>query len=106
MPKVLCTLPNASEEINGVKFTSHAKGMVSENVADDVAAAFAEVPGYEIVGESKKTDADEAAARAALAEKAEALGVAVKPAWGAAKIEAAIEAAEKAALAAAVGADK
>ena len=49
MPKVLCTLPNASAEINGKKFVSHRDGMLSENMTDEEAAAFAEIPGYEVV---------------------------------------------------------
>lgn len=52
MPKVLCTLPNASDEISGVKFVTHAHGMLSEDISDDVAEQFAAIPGYEIVGGS------------------------------------------------------
>ena len=50
MPKVLCSLPNASQEINGVKFTQHAHGMLSEDVSDEFAASFASIPGYTVVG--------------------------------------------------------
>lgn len=101
MPKILCTLPNASEEISGVKFVVHANGMVSEEVSDDVAANFASIPGYEIVGApapkgDDQGEADKAAERAALVAKAEAMGVTVKNNWGDARLKSEIEAAEKA----------
>lgn len=60
MPKVICTLPNAAELINGVKFTSDRGQMISEEVPDEVAAAFAKIPGYTVAG-----------AKAPLPEKAE-----------------------------------
>ena len=48
--KILCTIPNASEEINGVKFEEHEKGMISVGpVTDDEAATFLLIPGYESV---------------------------------------------------------
>jgi len=103
MPKVLCTLPNASEEISGVKFVSHAKGMLSEEIDDEAAAVFASIPGYEIVGEVKKpaatTPEDEAKAaeRAALVDKAEALGLKVKSNWSLERLSSEIQAAEAAA---------
>jgi hypothetical protein len=50
MPKVICTLPNASEEINGVKFVSHKDGMISEEIKEDVAALFLSIPGYVAAG--------------------------------------------------------
>lgn len=101
MPKILCTLPNASEEISGVKFVAHAKGMVSEDVSDEVAADFASIPGYEIVGApapkvEDPADAEKAAERAALVAKAEALGVKVKSNWSVDRLKSEIEAAEKA----------
>lgn len=57
MPRVLCKLPNASENINGVPFVSHADGgMVSADISDEQAAAFASIPGYSILGaEPEKT---------------------------------------------------
>jgi 2-oxoglutarate dehydrogenase E2 component (dihydrolipoamide succinyltransferase) len=48
MPKVLCTLPNASTKINGVNFVTHRDGMISEEIDDKTAEAFAAIPGYEI----------------------------------------------------------
>lgn len=46
MPKVLCTLPNASAEINGVAFTPADGGMLSEELSADRAAGFLAIPGY------------------------------------------------------------
>lgn len=114
MPKILCTLPNASENINGVTFVSHAKGMLSEDVSDDVAETFLSIPGYELVGSAavakpaddeaaKAAAAAEAAAaeakaaeRAAMVAEAEGLGVAVKNNWGESRLKAEIDAAKKA----------
>ena len=51
MPKkVICTLPNASELINGIAFEKSLDGsMVSVDVLDDtVAAQFAGINGYEL----------------------------------------------------------
>lgn len=107
MAKVLCTLPNASEEIRDVKFTAHEKGMLSEDISDEVAAVFASIPGYQIVGESTKpiiskvpdddAKAAKAAEREALLAKADAIGMTVKSTWGNERLAAEIEAAEKAA---------
>src|SRR5690606_21408172 len=44
--KVICTLPNASELISGVRFVSHAEGMISEEISEEVAARFLCIPGY------------------------------------------------------------
>lgn len=114
MPKVLCTLPNASEEISGVKFVSHANGMLSEDISEEVAADFASIPGYEIVGAEPKAPVVDDAAKAERAElvvKAESLGLKVKGNWSierltsevnaAAEAKAAAEAAEAEAKAAA-----
>lgn len=104
MPKVLCTLPNASEEINGVKFVTHAKGMLSEEIDDEQAAHFTSIPGYELVGSAPaaSTSADDQVdpakeEKAELAAKLAALGVTVKSNWGVDRLKAEIEKAEKAA---------
>lgn len=55
MAKIKCTLPNASEEINGIKFAAEDGAMVSEDISDDVAAGFLTIPGYVLVGEAAKT---------------------------------------------------
>lgn len=101
MPKLLCTLPNASEEISGVKFVPHAAGMLSEDVSDEQAAKFASIPGYEIVGATPAKDpsADDeakAAERAALVERAEAVGLKVKGNWSIERLRTEVETAEKA----------
>lgn len=50
MPKVLCTLPNASRLINGVAFVLHPRGVLSvDDLPDDVAASFGAIPGYEVL---------------------------------------------------------
>lgn len=58
MPQVICTLENASELINGVKFSPREDGaMVSEEISEDVAALFASIPGYELVKEAAQAPA-------------------------------------------------
>ena len=51
MKRILCTLPNASSKINGVSFSSTKAGMLSEEIDDEKAEAFAAIDGYEIVEE-------------------------------------------------------
>lgn len=46
MKIILCTLPNASDSINGVEFKRTENGMLAE-VEDDVAAHFLGIDGYE-----------------------------------------------------------
>ena len=101
MPKVLCTLPNASGEISGVKFSQHEKGMLSDEVSDEQAEFFAAIPGYAIVG-AKTTTTDggqggDDAEREALEAKAKELGVATKKTWGIDRLKSEIAAAEQAA---------
>lgn len=54
MAKVICTLPNASNLINGVKFVEHELGMISEEIEDEVAGAFAAIKGYVLANTSGK----------------------------------------------------
>lgn len=100
MAQVLCTLPNASEEISGVKFVSHAKGMLSEEISDDVAADFASIPGYELVSNAPagdtKTESEADDERTALVAEAEKLGVSVKGNWGIPRLKAEIASAKAA----------
>lgn len=63
MKIVTCTLPNASTEISGVKFAASDAGMVSEPVADDVAAKFGAIPGYDVA------DAPASAAKSGKSDK-------------------------------------
>lgn len=55
MPKVHCSLPNASDNINGVKFEPAEGGVVSEEVDQETAEAFAAIDGYSIVGAAAAT---------------------------------------------------
>jgi hypothetical protein len=50
LPKVICTLPNASLEISGVKFTvlADGTGIISEELAPAAAELFLSIPGYAI----------------------------------------------------------
>ena len=85
MVQVICTLPNASEEISGVKFSAHDEGMISEEISQEVADSFLEVShGYKLAGEVKATKQpsdEEKAARDALLAKAAALGLTVNTRW-------------------------
>lgn len=76
MAKVICSLPNASTLINGVKFVEHEAGVISEEISDEAAAAFASIKGYVLEG-VQAVDEELAELRA----KAEALGIAVKGNW-------------------------
>lgn len=50
---VICTLHNASNNINGVEFEDHKEGKISaEAVSAEVAASFEGIEGYKVV-ESK-----------------------------------------------------
>lgn len=49
MARVICTLPNASDCINGVRFTLDRGQMVSEEVDEDTAAIFGSIRGYSVV---------------------------------------------------------
>lgn len=119
MPKLLCTLPNASDEISGIKFVSHANGMLSEEVADDVAEMFATIPGYQVVGGVDRAaeaaaaaaakaaeEAAEEAAKADLLKRAEAVSFKPKASWGLERLTAEVVAAEAAAAKAAADAEK
>lgn len=54
--KILCTLPNASEEISGIAFEKHPNGgMVSvDPVPEDVAEVLLSIDGYKAVEEDTK----------------------------------------------------
>ena len=51
--KILCTLPNASELINGVVFKPRGDVMLSEDISQELADAFVAIPGYEILSDEK-----------------------------------------------------
>lgn len=76
MRHVICSLPNASENISGVKFVRQADGsvMTAEPMEDAAAQeAFGSIPGYTLVdpdakpapSKGKRPSAEELAAKAA-----------------------------------------
>lgn len=84
MPKkVTCTLPNAGEEISGVKFAAIDGAVVAEGLSDEDAALFDGIPGYTVEdedGDNKPITAAQkkAAAAKAAAEEAEAAAAKAK----------------------------
>jgi hypothetical protein len=94
MPRVLCTLPNASTCINGVDFEPHDHGVLSVDLSDDQAQTFVAIPGYELYqvdpeedarvkaeeAEEAQRAADEAAKKAAASKAAAAEKAAAKSA--------------------------
>lgn len=46
MARVICRLPNASTEINGVRFTEDRGEMISDEITAELADAFASIPGF------------------------------------------------------------
>ena len=82
MPKVICTLPNASFEISGVKFTQTEDRMavVSEEISDEKAEMFLSIPGYELEVEDPEAAEKAAAAAEIAAQKATAKAAALKAA--------------------------
>lgn len=75
MSFVICTLPNASDLINGIEFEEHKDGKISKAaVPAEVAEVFAQIEGYRVVDakgakaaakKDEKPAADEAAAEGA-----------------------------------------
>ena len=105
MARVICKLENASDEISGVAFEQVDGGMLSAEIADDVAARFASIPGYELVKDGQSADEKAAAAAGeadelkALTARAVELGVEFKSNWKAPRLKAEVENAEAAAAA-------
>jgi hypothetical protein len=51
--RITCTLPYASDDINGVKFAESEGGVkVSDEISDETAAQFLSIPGYAVVGDA------------------------------------------------------
>ena len=77
MPKVICTRPNASLNINGVNFTptEDGRGVISEEISDDTAELFLSIEGYELAEQG-----DQKPAAAAAKPAAKALAAPAKPA--------------------------
>lgn len=69
MPRIICTLPNASSLINGVTFIGHKLGAISEDIEQDVADAFLAIDGFvaqaEVVAKAIATATPKAATAAA-----------------------------------------
>lgn len=72
MKRVICSLPNASSRISGVLFTHDRGQMVSEPVAQDVAAMFEGIPGYTILDEEDDAKGSNQATAAVVEEKPDA----------------------------------
>jgi hypothetical protein len=89
MPKLICTLPNASELISGIKFIEHELGRISEEVSEEVATLFSEIPGYELVKAVAEVTKEE------LIERAAKVGLTIKNSWGLARLKAEVEGAEE-----------
>lgn len=71
MPKVICKLENAADEISGVKFAAREDGFkVSEELSDEAAAVFLSIPGYELEQIDPEAEAARKAAEAEAAAKA------------------------------------
>lgn len=56
MARVLCTLPNASDEIGGIAFTKHPKGMLSEEIDEAAASRLTSIDGYTLVDNGSGAD--------------------------------------------------
>jgi hypothetical protein len=57
MPRVICELPNAGEEISGVKFHLLDDGRrLSDEIADEAAARFCSIPGYVLDEEEREEE--------------------------------------------------
>lgn len=97
MVQIICTLPNASDEISGVKFAKHEQGMVSEEISEQQAAAFLEIKGYKVLGDDDGDGKEDGDDLEALRTRATEFGVEVKGNWKAPRLKAEIERAEKAA---------
>lgn len=100
MPKIICTIPGAPEEIGGlkglIKFTATDAGMVAD-VSDEEASRFATIPGYALAkdgGDGGGKQA-EAAERDALLARAAAVNLAVTAAWKLPRLKSEVEHAEK-----------
>jgi hypothetical protein len=98
--KVLCTLPHASELINGVKFEPIEGGMLSEDVDQSVVDHFVGIQGYEAYDPDAKKQSDADAAGDAeilknLIAEAKALGVSVDARWKAGRLATEIDKAKE-----------
>lgn len=99
MSKIICTLENASNLINGIKFepAEGVEGLVSDEVSESVAALFLSIPGYVLYGaDGEAGDDAKTAEQTAPAAPVEPAAPAETPAQRKARLKAEKEAAEKA----------
>lgn len=99
MSKIICTLENASNLINGIKFepAEGVEGLVSDEVSESVAALFLSIPGYVLYGADGEDGGDtKTAEQTAPAAPVEPAAPAETPAQRKARLKAEKEAAEKA----------
>ena len=62
MSKIICKLPNASLEINGIAFEPHRFGVISKEPLDaEQVAFFTSIQGYEVAEEAPARPAAEEA---------------------------------------------
>ena len=82
MPKIICTLPNASKHISGVVFVDTADKMaiISEEISEEQAAIFLSIPGYEPAPVDDDATEKEAIAAEKAAKKATDKAAALKDA--------------------------
>lgn len=74
MARIICELPNASLNINGIEFERMDNGNVISkgDVPADVAEKFVNIPGYKVIVAGAKVDAAAAQAKAEAEAKAKA----------------------------------
>lgn len=100
MSKIICTLENASNLINGIKFqpAEGVEGLLSEDVSESVAALFLSIPGYVLHGADGEEGSDtKTTTQTETPASAEPVAPAETPAQRKARLKAEKEAAEKAA---------
>ena len=108
MPKIICTIPGAPEEIgglNGVVKFAQVDGALTADVSDDDAKFFASIPGYALAEkpapkQPAKADDEQAAEKVAMDDmlaRATAAGLQVDSRWKLPRLTAEVERAEAAA---------
>lgn len=98
MARIICELPNASLNINGIEFERMDNGNVISkgDVPADVAEKFVNIPGYKVIVAGAKVDAAAAQAKAEAEAKAKAEAEAEAKAKAEAEAKAQAEAEAKA----------
>ena len=75
MPRVICDLPNASDEISGVKFHPLEEGgLISDEISQEQAEYFAGIAGYAIDEDEREPKQPEAVVPAPTTRKASKRG--------------------------------